>query len=127
MTLYRKDTLISSKLGALSYPSIPEAYELRLIDDDGDKNSFKPFYEVGALDRRERVGDYDSLAFVQSRSYRPPAKAAGGDLQITPEEIEELKKLNVRDFIKLNESIETDDDSAGKHEFAENQAQNRSQ
>ena len=40
-----------------------EAYELRLIDDD--KTIYTPSYEVGALDRRERIGStYESLAFV---------------------------------------------------------------
>jgi hypothetical protein len=34
----------------------PEAYELRLIDDD--KEYFTPLYEIGPLDRRERIGNY---------------------------------------------------------------------
>ena len=40
----------------------PEAYELRLIDED--KEYFEPYYEVGALGRRERIGEHESLAFV---------------------------------------------------------------
>jgi|LauGreDrversion4_2_1035121.scaffolds.fasta_scaffold170028_2 hypothetical protein len=41
----------------------PEAYELRIIDDE--KAVYAPSYEVGALDRRERIGSMnESLAFV---------------------------------------------------------------
>ena len=61
MTIYRKDPELS-KESPLLYPLNPDAYELRLIDDDSDY--YKPFYEVGALDRRERIGEYESLAFV---------------------------------------------------------------
>lgn len=71
MTVYRKDPLLGGDK-PLQYPKVPEAYELRLIDDDeGGKESYKPFYEVGALDTRERVGEYASLAFVQVRNYKP--------------------------------------------------------
>lgn len=90
MTLYKRDTLLSGKLGALQYPNNPEAFEMRLVDDDsGDK--FKPYYEVGALDRRERVGEVESLAFVQAKGFKLPSKS-NADIEITQKEIEELKK-----------------------------------
>ena len=44
------------------FPMNPEAYELRLIDED--KEYFTPLFEVGALDRRDKIGNYESLALV---------------------------------------------------------------
>jgi hypothetical protein len=56
ITIYKKDPLLSNEKPLL-YPTVPDAYELRLIDDEDGEASYKPFYEVGALDRREKVGD----------------------------------------------------------------------
>ena len=50
------------------HPNNPEAYELRLIDDD--KEYFTPLFEVGALDRREKIGNYESLALVQVKYFK---------------------------------------------------------
>jgi len=96
MTVYKKDTFLS-KEKPLLYPLNPEAYELRLIDDEGDY--FKPYYEVGALDRREKVGKNESLAFVQARTFKP--KGREDDLGIDPKIIEELKSQNVSISVKL--------------------------
>jgi glycine betaine/choline ABC-type transport system substrate-binding protein len=35
----------------LKYPGHPEAYELRLIDDD--ENFYVPFYEMAPLERKD--------------------------------------------------------------------------
>jgi hypothetical protein len=55
------------------HPNNPEAYELRLIDDD--KEYFTPLFEVGALDRREKIGNYESLALVQVKNFKPKPSA----------------------------------------------------
>jgi len=40
-------------------------YELRLIDDY--ESPYCPDYEMNALDIEEQVGEFDSLAFVNSK------------------------------------------------------------
>lgn len=52
----------------MKYPENPEAYELRLIDDDEDY--YIPFYEIGPLERRDEIGEFESLALVENKSYR---------------------------------------------------------
>ena len=61
MTLYQKDKLLS-EAKPLQHQNQPEAYELRLIDDDEDY--YVPFYEIGPLDRKDYIGEFESLAFV---------------------------------------------------------------
>ena len=70
----------------LKFPDHPEAYEIRLIDDESD--FYKPFYEVGALDRREALGDHGSLAFVQVKNFKPK----GAEIGVDKELIEALRK-----------------------------------
>lgn len=60
MTLYSK----TYPKKPLRYPNDPEAYELRLLDDDDEENFYKPFFEVSALERDEKIGDFQNLAFV---------------------------------------------------------------
>lgn len=73
MTVYKKDKPLVEKCQPLLYPLNPEAYELRLIDEDAksQEERHKPYYEVGALDRRERIGEYESLAFVPVKNFKP--------------------------------------------------------
>jgi len=89
MTLYSKDSLLSTEL-PLKYPDYPEAYELRLIDDDED--FFTPLYDMGPLERRDEIGEFESLAFVENKNFKP--------LTIKNEKEEEnqedLKKRHVR-------------------------------
>ena len=89
MTVYKQDLLLYQSQPLL-YPLVPDAYELRLIDDD-EPNSYKPFFQIGALDRRERIGEYECLAFVQAKSYKPRDTDPGIDKAL----MEELKKQNV--------------------------------
>ena len=77
MTSYMKDTFLSSS-DPLLYPLNPEAYELRLIDEDSSKG-YTPYYGVGALGIHERLGSHESLAFVQVKNYRPPQPVANGE------------------------------------------------
>jgi len=49
MTLYRKDSLLSQNQ-PLQYPDSPDAYELRLIDDE---ETHSPDYEMTTLDRKD--------------------------------------------------------------------------
>mgnify|MGYP000317494390 CR=1 FL=1 len=48
MTLYKKDKFLSGS-SPLQFGDDPDAYELRLIDDDED--FFVPMFEIGALDK----------------------------------------------------------------------------
>lgn len=68
MTLYKKDQLLNSQ-NPLKYPFNSDAYELRLIDEE-DAEYFKPDYEIGCLDRKENIGEFESLAFVQARNFK---------------------------------------------------------
>jgi hypothetical protein len=56
----------------------PQAYEIRLIDDDEDY--YIPFYEVSALEANGAIGKFDSLALVENKKYQPPQMAKVGDL-----------------------------------------------
>jgi len=64
----------------------PEAYELRLIDEE--KEYFTPLYDIGALDRREKIGNYESLALVQVKNFKPRNSE---DEQIDPKVLERLR------------------------------------
>jgi len=64
MTLYSKDPLLSAEKPLVN-PEYPEAYELRLIDDDEDY--YKPLYDMGPLDRKDEIGEFESLAFVDNK------------------------------------------------------------
>lgn len=68
MTLYSKDALLSAEQ-PLKHPDYPEAYELRLIDDDEDY--FTPLYDMGPLERRDEIGEFESLALVDNKGFKP--------------------------------------------------------
>jgi hypothetical protein len=61
ISLYLRDQALS-KEQPLAFSKYPDAYELRLVDED--KANFAPDYSIGALDRRERIGQHDALALV---------------------------------------------------------------
>jgi hypothetical protein len=63
MTLYRNNKELSDE-APLKYASSPDAYELRLID-------YVPFYEIGPLERKDEIGEFESLAFVENKNYKP--------------------------------------------------------
>lgn len=56
----------------------PQAYELRLIDDDEDY--YVPFYEISALEPNDSVGEFNALALCQNKSYQPPKPATAADI-----------------------------------------------
>lgn len=60
-----------SKDKPLKNIGIPDAYELRLIDDDEDY--FVPFYDVGPLERKDEIGEFESLAFLENKNYKSPS------------------------------------------------------
>ena len=60
MTLYQKAGF--NEKHPLQYPANPEAYELRLIDDD--EGYYLPYFEIPALTRNDEVGEFESLAFI---------------------------------------------------------------
>lgn len=72
LTIHQRDKILGPAVKII-YPNNPEAYELRLIDED--KEYFTPLFEVGALDRRERIGNYESLALVQVKNFKPKPSA----------------------------------------------------
>lgn len=56
----------------------PQAYELRLIDDDEDY--YVPFYEISALEPNDPVGEFTALALCKNKSYQPPKPATVSDI-----------------------------------------------
>lgn len=56
----------------------PQAYELRLIDDDEDY--YIPFYEISALEPNDSVGEFNALALCENKSYQPPQPATAADI-----------------------------------------------
>lgn len=51
----------------MNYPSNPEAYELRLTDDDED--DYTPNREISALDWDSPLEEFPALAFVEIRNF----------------------------------------------------------
>ena len=101
MTIYQREKTLQSDL-PLAFPKAPEAYELRLIDED--KSNYAPDYSIGALDRRERVGTHDALAFVQVKNYKPKANAL--EEEVDPKLIEQLKAEGKRLItVQVNTSL----------------------
>lgn len=56
----------------LLYPHFPQAYELRIIDDDRDY--YIPDMGIPALDptRDIRTIEFDQIAFIQNPTFHPP-------------------------------------------------------
>lgn len=78
----------------MQYPRNPEAYEIRLIDDESTGEKYKPYYEVGPLDRRDKIGDsHQSLAFVQVKGFRT---VQNNEEEADRELINKLRSENVR-------------------------------
>lgn len=46
----------------MQFSNNPDAYELRLIDDDD--GTFAPDFEMGPINRKDYIGEFESLAFV---------------------------------------------------------------
>ncbi|CDW71590.1 UNKNOWN [Stylonychia lemnae] len=104
MTMYSKDQILS-KDNPLKYHGVPDAYELRIIDDDEDY--FVPFYDIGPLERKDEIGEFESLAFLENKTYINQAKQN----KTQPDEYslqveEQLKKENKRLLaIQINTAI----------------------
>ena len=62
-----KDPNYRSKL-PIKFPDTPEAYELRVVDDDEE---YLPLYEISELERDKEIGEFglDSVVFCQNKSY----------------------------------------------------------
>lgn len=89
----------------------PNAYELRLIDDD--EGYYVPFYDISALVFSDAIGEFASLAFVHNKKYQPP-KVAGNlsDLAKTKSEFHtffvvyiKLSFLETRIEMEMNTKI----------------------
>ncbi len=61
---------LMSKEEPLEYPHEMDAYELRLLEDDDD-DYYVPLYEIAALDRRKKIGEFDvdSVAFCKVKRF----------------------------------------------------------
>ena len=115
MTLYSKDILLSAEM-PLKYSEYPEAYELRVIDDDEDY--YKPLYDMGPLERRDEIGEFESLAFIQNKTFKP-LFMKNNDAEEEQDQ-DDLKKRHVSqicDNIKLIAAI---NQCTGQHFDAQN-------
>ena len=65
---------------------------MRLIDDEAQKPT--PYYEVGALDNKERISpsDHKELAIVVKKNFKKPDKSEKDEDYIDPSLVESLKK-----------------------------------
>ena len=52
----------------LKFPNTPEAYELRLTDDD--EEVYTPNREIAALDRNSPLEQFPALAFVEVNNFK---------------------------------------------------------
>jgi len=81
MTVYSQSKM--NKEDPLEFPDDPCAYELRLLEDDPEEY-YEPLYEIAALDRNKKIGEFDvdMVAFCKVRRYTaqeisPQTNAAG--------------------------------------------------
>ena len=86
----------------------PMAYELRLIDDDEDY--YIPFYEISALEFADPVGEFNSLALCNSKSYSPPKAATAADIAAlgkTSNSNENMFYIHIKlPFLEMDANIE---------------------
>ena len=68
MTIYLTSPL--AREDPLEFPEDAEAYELRLLDDDSE-SYYLPLYEIAALDKKRKIGEFDVevVAFCKVRRY----------------------------------------------------------
>lgn len=55
----------------IRYPDIPEAYELRLLEDDCD---YEPDFEISPLDLAKKIGNFgqiDAIALTEVAGFNP--------------------------------------------------------
>ena len=99
ITMYQRRSDLHNE-SPLQFPDNPEAYELRLIDDDED--FYIPFYEISALENEEPVGDFQALAFCKRKGFKSPKKeesknAPGTSARGDHQNLEKIsKESNVR-------------------------------
>ena len=86
----------------------PMAFELRLIDDDEDY--YVPFYEISALEYTDPVGEFNSLALVNNKSYSPPKAATQADIAAlgsSSNSSESMYYIHIKlPFLEMNGNIE---------------------
>lgn len=106
ITLYKRNSDLSTSR-PLKFPDHPDAYELRLIDDD--EAPYAPFFEIQALEMREAIGEFDGLAFIEKRGFKKPSEKVEETKQSEAnrqKEIEGLLKNNKRLLVvEVNTSI----------------------
>lgn len=86
----------------LKFPKNPEAYELRLTDDDVEV--YTPNREISALDKESPLEDFSSLALVEVKNFTlvsSPKKKS--ELEIAQEKLEGTDKIAL--LIHINTPI----------------------
>ena len=63
-----------AKDAPLDHPDDTAAYELRLLEDD-EEEYFTPLYEIAALDKKKKIGEFDvdAVAFCKVKQYNEKA------------------------------------------------------
>ena len=65
MSVYKRNY---GTMHPLKYPNNPDAYELRLTDDD--EEVYTPNWEIAALDRNSPLEQFPALAFVEINNFK---------------------------------------------------------
>lgn len=74
LTLYRKNKDLKNKVN-LDFADVPEAYELRHVEDDSDDSDeegvfYKPSMELPPLEANQEIGEFESLVLCVSKSWK---------------------------------------------------------
>jgi hypothetical protein len=73
MTVYKHSTFAETK--PLKYPDDPERYQLWLIDEY--ESAYAPDEEMGARPLNSEIGQFETLAFMETKNFKKGAKESG--------------------------------------------------
>lgn len=68
MTMYKQSPL--QQKTPLKYTD-PYRYSLWLIDEYDRKNKFRPDEEMGPRPMKDPIGQFDSMAFIETKNFKP--------------------------------------------------------
>jgi hypothetical protein len=74
MTVYKHSPF--SETNPLKFPTDPERYQLWLIDEY--ESAYAPDEEMGARPMNDEIGHFDSLAFMENKSFKKSRKDSNG-------------------------------------------------
>lgn len=75
LTLYRKNKDLKTKV-QLEFADVPEAYELRHVEDDSDDSDeqdgvfYKPSMELPPLELKQEIGEFEALVLCISKNWK---------------------------------------------------------